>query len=267
MTWVRIDDGFADHPKVVKIGTVALAIHVWAICHCARHLTDGRIAHEDLAGCPWVFKRSALRRAIGRLEGTGLWDACEGGWQVHDYLDYNPDAASVREERRRAAERQRRWRERQKQRRNGVTRAVTDKGRNASPDPTPKAWGGRRRLWRARRLLPERSASRAKARAWSSSSHSPANGGARDASPTTADRTGSTRTTPRTVTTLVMKQRRERPPPHPRGRADASRSGARRAGGPGPSHRAVQDEGGRDPHARTCARRSRLHLARDVAHG
>src|SRR4051812_9685997 len=121
MTWVRLDDGFADHPKVVSIGKTALAVHVWAICYSARHLTDGFIALGALSGCPWVSKRSALESALGRLEGAGLWERREGGFEINDYLDYNPTAAKVKEKRAASAERQQRWRDNQDKR---VSRAA-----------------------------------------------------------------------------------------------------------------------------------------------
>jgi hypothetical protein len=141
MSWVRIDDGFADHPKIVGLTPQARDLFIWGLCYCGRQLTDGFVAHGVVHGCVLVATRYARVKACAALVLAGLWIEVEGGYQVHDYLDYNPDAASVREERRRAAERQTRWRERQKQRRNGVTRGVTRKGHNAPPDPAPKGAG------------------------------------------------------------------------------------------------------------------------------
>jgi hypothetical protein len=139
MSWVRLDDGFADHPKVISIGKTALALHVWAICYSARHLTDGRIDLGVPSGCPWVSKRSALEGALGRLVGAGLWKPVDGGFEINDYLDYNPSAAKVREKRATAAERQRRWRDNQEKRLRRSSNGVTPSPRNAHPDPAPKA--------------------------------------------------------------------------------------------------------------------------------
>jgi hypothetical protein len=146
VTWVRFDDGFMDHPKLLNLRTspTALAVHMWAMCYVSRHLTEGFVPEGILGGCPWVSKRSVLQRALELLESSRLWHRVEGGWQIHDFLDYNPDAASVREKRQQNAERQSRWRARQKERRNAVSNGVTEEGRNAPPDPTPKSGGGRR---------------------------------------------------------------------------------------------------------------------------
>jgi hypothetical protein len=147
VTWVRLDDGFADHPKLVGIGPTALAVHVWALCYCSRHLTDGFVDLSATKGIPWVSKRSAREGAIERLIGAGLWSREDGGYLIHDFLEYNPDAANVREKRRLKAERQARWRERKKRgKRTPVDAPVdasTNTGVDASPHPAPKGAGGK----------------------------------------------------------------------------------------------------------------------------
>jgi hypothetical protein len=139
LSWVRLDDGFADHPKVLSIGKTALAVHVWAICYCARHLTDGFVSLGALSGCPWVSKRSALESALGRLEGAGLWKRQGNGFEINDYLDFNPTAAKVKAKRAAAAERQARWRDNQEKRLRRDSNGVTPLPRNAHPDPALKA--------------------------------------------------------------------------------------------------------------------------------
>ena len=41
MTWVRLDDGFAQHPKLLSVGALGVAMQVAALCYCNRYLTDG----------------------------------------------------------------------------------------------------------------------------------------------------------------------------------------------------------------------------------
>jgi hypothetical protein len=143
MSYVRIDDDFADHPKVRKLDKTAFVVHVWALCHCGRHLTDGFVALEALAGCPWVSKRSALTRALGRLESAGLWKREDGGFRIHDYLTYNPTAAQVLEKRRLKTERQARWRKRKERVVDASVDASTSGGVDAPPHPAPKGAGGK----------------------------------------------------------------------------------------------------------------------------
>jgi hypothetical protein len=145
VSWVRIDDAFADHPKTLSLNDRAFRLHVWALCYCARHLTDGLLTFDVLFRSPFGSRSGAKRdRFIGLVSDlceTGLWEWAEGGFAIHDYLEYNPTAAKVREDRRVAAERQARWRARQEERRNAPRNAVTETPRNALPDPAPKGAG------------------------------------------------------------------------------------------------------------------------------
>src|SRR5258708_5834180 len=99
MSWVRLDDGFADHPKVVGIGPAALAVHVWGLCYCARHLTDGFVPIDSLAGCSLVTTKAERERAVERLIRAKLWKRSRGGFRIHDYLEFNPAAEKVMKER------------------------------------------------------------------------------------------------------------------------------------------------------------------------
>jgi hypothetical protein len=141
VSWVRLADDFADHPKVRQLGKPAFCLHVWALCYCARHLTDGFIEPSGYRGNPWVSKRSAQDAALRELERTGLWTPVDGGYCIHDYLQYNPDRAEVLEKRRQVAERQARWRAKREQRRNASRNASTTERVDGPPTPTPKGVG------------------------------------------------------------------------------------------------------------------------------
>lgn len=109
MPWVRLDDSFADHPKIERVGPVAAWLHVAALCYCARHLTDGRLpkgkAHRlaDVAS-PEIHVDALLR--------VGLWHEDGDDYVIHDYLDYQPARADVEADR--AAARDRMAKKRQK---------------------------------------------------------------------------------------------------------------------------------------------------------
>ena len=122
MSWVKIDDAFPEHPKVVPLSDRAFRIHVRALCYCARNLTDGRVPRgaEQLLGCTLA--------QIGELVTAGLWDVRPDGWAVHDYLQYNPSREQVMVERGAAKARLDRWRN---GRSNGVSNGVS------SPSPVP----------------------------------------------------------------------------------------------------------------------------------
>lgn len=112
MPWVKLDDRFPSHRKIALLSDRAFRLHVSALCWCAENLTDGHITDREL---PLVAKIRGMKATAKALEDAGLWDRVEGGWIVHDYLDYNPSREQVLAERKKNAERQ----ERHRRRRNG----------------------------------------------------------------------------------------------------------------------------------------------------
>jgi len=136
VTWVKLDDGFADHPKIIALTPQARDLFIWGLCYCARQLTDGFIPKRSVSGCGTVPRSETRRRAIAALVQVGLWVEVEGGWQVHDYLDYNPNRARVLKEREQQLERWHRWKERQEESTNAPTNAVSRESTNATPDPS-----------------------------------------------------------------------------------------------------------------------------------
>ena len=90
MTWVRLDDHFADHPKILGLSDSAYRAYVDGLCYCARYLTDGAI---PLAAVKVVARGRA--RVILELEANGLWDQNGKGVNVHDYLEFQPSRSEV----------------------------------------------------------------------------------------------------------------------------------------------------------------------------
>ncbi|MBP6833050.1 MAG: hypothetical protein KA978_19840, partial [Deltaproteobacteria bacterium] len=93
MNWAKIDDGFYDHPKVLVAGEEAANLYLRGLVWCCKHLTDGAIPREALRTL--TGRRDAAALAV-KLVASGLWEAREGGWAVHDFLDHNPTAAEVK---------------------------------------------------------------------------------------------------------------------------------------------------------------------------
>lgn len=95
MTWIRVDDQFADHPKVMALEADRLpGLGLWhvAASYCARYLTDGFVPASHV-------KAHAPQRLIRRMVAVGLFDQAEGGYILHDWLDYNPNRERVLAER------------------------------------------------------------------------------------------------------------------------------------------------------------------------
>lgn len=101
MAWVKIDDQFSDHPKVLEVGPLAECLFVRGLTYAARYLTDGFVpdAHLRRMGDLDAFAEAP------KLVASGLWHEAEGGFQIHDYLDYQPSSTKVKSEREAARER------------------------------------------------------------------------------------------------------------------------------------------------------------------
>ena len=94
MTWVKIDDNFPDHPRVIGLSDAAFRTHLTAMCYSARYLTDGSIPSSAL-------RSIGPRKCAQELEAAGLWQRTDHGWSIRDYLDYNPSRASIEADRER----------------------------------------------------------------------------------------------------------------------------------------------------------------------
>jgi hypothetical protein len=135
MVWVKLDDGFPEHPKMATAGPLGLAMQVSALCYCNRNLTDGFIPHamakklldlDDIRGVAW-------KGVVKRLVDVGAWREVTGGWQIHDYAEYQPTRAQVEDERKAA-------RDRMQAVRANKSRTSTERSpelRRSSPYPVP----------------------------------------------------------------------------------------------------------------------------------
>lgn len=108
MTWVRLDDGLDEHEKVDALlesnelrGLAAVGLWTLTMANSARRETDGRVN-------PRTLRKLAPQHAdklAQELERVGLYDHLPDGFQIHDYLEYNPSRADLEDRRRRDSER------------------------------------------------------------------------------------------------------------------------------------------------------------------
>lgn len=122
MSWIKLDDAILDNLKVCEVGPLGFAVHVAGIIFCARNLTDGKIpitrvgslldfsgVHIDTAN-PIGLPAHGQPRSMGgnvvdiddivaAIVAAGLWHPIPGGYEINDYLEYNPSKAEVMAER------------------------------------------------------------------------------------------------------------------------------------------------------------------------
>ncbi len=103
MGWARFDDNYTDHPKVRDVSALAELLDMRAVIHCARHDTDGLITPSRLKMI--AHQIPTVHRKVDELVACGRWSTNpNGGWLVHDYLEYNPSKAQKTEQRERGRE-------------------------------------------------------------------------------------------------------------------------------------------------------------------
>lgn len=123
MPWARFDDRYPSNRKVRPLSDAAFRLDVSAVCWCNENLTDGHIRLDELTLTADIKKHA---QAAEELVLRGRWDKVEGGWQIHDFLVYNPSRDQVLADRAKAAERQRRAREASKARRDAARDTALD---------------------------------------------------------------------------------------------------------------------------------------------
>jgi hypothetical protein len=110
MSWIKLDDQFSTNDKVLAAGKDARELHISALCHCGRNLTDGFVDSRMVRQLAAMFEVYDWQEAVESLLDVGLWIAAPGGYQINNYLEFNPPRAKVEAQHEARAERQARWR-------------------------------------------------------------------------------------------------------------------------------------------------------------
>lgn len=138
--WAKIDDGFAEHPKVRKAWRShprAVGLFAMAIAYSARYETDGHIDAE------WIDEKLPDRtervKVVRALIDVGLVEKTGDGFVIHDYLVYNRSHSEAEQDREQARARQQRWRDQQHD------RAASSKQGRRRQSKTEKATESRQR--------------------------------------------------------------------------------------------------------------------------
>lgn len=147
MAWVKLDDHFPDHPKLVIAGPLAAWLYVAGLCYCNRLLTNGFIPTEQVDRL--VPRRETSDNPLenpsylaSKLCAARLWSPTDRkgvpGFQVHDFLKYQPSKSQIVKERATNAARQGRFRKSSRHGgHNGVTTHVSNDASNSVSNSPP----------------------------------------------------------------------------------------------------------------------------------
>jgi hypothetical protein len=103
VSWAKIDDQLHGHRKILRAWKCrpALGLHFMAMSYSASHEPKGFVPEEFVEEkLPAVRERSAAIEALTDTPAgftAGLWVPVDGGWNIHDWDEYNGDA-KTREE-------------------------------------------------------------------------------------------------------------------------------------------------------------------------
>ncbi len=98
VSWVKLDDRFADHPKVLAAGALAGFMWVCGLAYAnSQKKRDGFIPATKV---PVLYPLPSPMKLAKKLVAVGLWEERDDGYQIHDYHDFQPsdDVRSARSE-------------------------------------------------------------------------------------------------------------------------------------------------------------------------
>jgi hypothetical protein len=127
MAW--LDDRIRDHPKIRRASPQAFKWWALALCYCSAHGTEGQLEDAvDVLRIP--------RRYVVELVELHLWDReADGSLWVHDWQEHNERRDHAIEERR-AADRKRQAKHREKVRTSRVSRRDVSRDANVRESVT-----------------------------------------------------------------------------------------------------------------------------------
>ena len=98
MPWLRVDDGLFLHPKWLATPSSARGLWITALSYCGNQSNGGIIPSALLPVLGGTDKDAS------DLVQSGLWTAIDGGWQIHNFANYNdastPEAKAARSDKR-----------------------------------------------------------------------------------------------------------------------------------------------------------------------
>lgn len=93
MGWVKMDDRYRVHRKVMALSPSAVVLDVFAMQYSSDFLTDGKIETQELRNVAPSLRQ--VNKLAVELVQAGRWKVIPEGWVIHDYLEYNPSRESV----------------------------------------------------------------------------------------------------------------------------------------------------------------------------
>lgn len=138
MPFGRLDDKANGNAKLLALTDSAWRMWGCGLIYCQDNLTDGYIpTHAIHAFGVRAKNKDAIAAELCRVMVPNkgpLWHVVKGGFQIHDYLDWNDSKEEILKARAGAKDRIARFRERDRLEREALQQRVRDAEQNADPD-------------------------------------------------------------------------------------------------------------------------------------
>lgn len=102
MAWARLDDRANGNAKLIALGNVAFRLWACGLIYCQANLTDGVIPEHAIptfgVRATPAQRRTAINDELCQslVPGKGpMWQRTKGGYEVHDYLDWNDSRETI----------------------------------------------------------------------------------------------------------------------------------------------------------------------------
>ena len=96
MAWTRIDDKFLMNPKVQSAGAYGMALYLAGLIYANTNLTDGFIVESMLPVLCGMAYQTPSKGMAQVLVNLNLWEKVEGGYQIHDFLEFNKSREQIK---------------------------------------------------------------------------------------------------------------------------------------------------------------------------
>ncbi len=96
MAWTRIDDKFLMNPKIQTAGPLGMALYLAGLIYANANLTDGFIVESMLPVLCGMAYQTPSKGMAQVLVNLNLWEKVEGGYQIHDFLEFNKSRDQIK---------------------------------------------------------------------------------------------------------------------------------------------------------------------------
>jgi hypothetical protein len=108
---LRVYDEFLEDEKICALHDRSYRVHMSGLIYAAKNLTDGQLTEKAVKVIQAILEFQVKRYVVELVE-AGLWVPAADGYEIKNFLEFNPRAATVKKERAMSRNRMRKMRDR-----------------------------------------------------------------------------------------------------------------------------------------------------------